>query len=170
MKLIGTGAFSKVYHNDNEKHVHIKSDDYVKECMAMGWFPNARCFPKVKESTEHGYDYMMTYYPKHTSLKKSLKPAEWAKYQELRRIFDEYAYDSEADYFTWRKAFKTIKNRTLRKHMLEALDSLADYGQDIKFEISPRNVAVSPARNLILLDVFFFRSQLQEVRGKHGRA
>ena len=73
MKLIGTGAFSKVYRKGNDKHVHIKTNDYAKECMAMGWFPSARCFPMVKESTEHGYDYMMTYYPKHSSLKTALK-------------------------------------------------------------------------------------------------
>lgn len=156
MKLIGSGSFSKVYRQGNDKYVHIRTNDNVKECMAMGWFPTSHNFPTIKESNKQGYDYMMRYYPKQSSLKNTLKPSEWAKYQELRKLWNDNRYAD--DYNDWYAAFKTIKNRTLRGHMIAALDSLANFGSDIGFEISPRNVAVSPAGNLVLRDVFFFHT------------
>ena len=46
LPLIGRGMFSTVYRK-NAKTVLIKSVDPVKECMAMGWFPSSRMFPKT---------------------------------------------------------------------------------------------------------------------------
>ena len=43
------------------------------------------------------------------------------------------------------------------------IQGLRDYGEDICFEISPRNVAVDNGK-LILLDCFFKRSALDELR------
>lgn len=156
MQLIGKGTFTQVYREGNSQVVYLKSDDKVKECMAF--FPfTGRCFPTVKLSDKEGYDYLMKYYPKHRSLKSALKPKEWEKYKDLRHIFNRY---SNVGYFTLRDSFKNIQNRTLKSNMLDALDNLANYGEDICFEIQPRNVAVSPTGNLVLLDVFFIQEQL----------
>jgi hypothetical protein len=152
-----------VYRQTDSKHVHIKSNDHVKECIAMGCFPSSRNFPTIEYSDRPGYDYTMKYYPKQKSLKTALKPSEWSKYQDLRNIFRGINYQYNSGYKTLHNAFKGIKNRTLRKHMKSALDALANYGEDVCFEISPRNVAVSNTGVLILLDVFFLESQLQKV-------
>jgi hypothetical protein len=49
--------------------------------------------------------------------------------------------------------------------MQDAVEACANYGSDVMFEISPRNVAVHNG-NLILLDCFFIKSKLREVRDK----
>ena len=166
MKLIGSGSFTKVYRQGNSKFVHIKTCDPAKECMAMGWFPNARCFPKVKESNKPGYDYKMTYYPKTQGLKQALRPKEYAKYQALRSLFNDFSYGGY-EFDELYKAFEGLKDKTLSYNMCEALNALSNYGSDVKFEISPRNVAVTATGTLILLDVFFFKSKLWEVRGSY---
>ena len=163
MEKIGQGSFSKVYKKGNK--VFIKSNDAQKECMALGWFPSSRLFPKIKFS-DNGFDYEMKYYKKHKSLKTALKPTEWEKYQELRRIFIQNKFSApriqSIDH--WINAFKKIKNKTLRKHMCNALEAMGNYGPDVCFEISPRNVAISNTGNLILLDCFFMKHQLEETR------
>lgn len=161
MKLIGTGSFSKVYHEVGSKFVYIRSNDPVKECMANGWFPRSNLFPIVIEADKAGYDYKMKYYEKCSSLKSSLKPKELIKYQNLRNLFQYIYYNSlNCDYHNLYSAFKTIKNKSIRTALLGAIDALSNYGQDIGFEISPRNVAVSPSGNLILLDCFFMQHLL----------
>jgi len=62
----------------------------------------------------------------------------------------------------WYKEFSKVTNITLRNSLQEAIDACANYGSDIKFEISPRNVAVKNG-NLILLDCFFVGSKQIEV-------
>lgn len=88
LPLIGRGVFSTVYRK-NAKTVLIKSVDPVKECMAMGWFPSSRMFPKIARVAILDDDqgtalYEQRYYPKVKSLKAALKPMEWEFYKELR--------------------------------------------------------------------------------------
>jgi hypothetical protein len=152
---IGKGASTTAYKSGNT--VYLKSDCPAKECMAHGWFPNSRLFPKVKFSDEPGFDYEMKYYPAVRSLKKALKPAEWDKYKVLRDIFDHNSYIPLSISLSrhWMDKFKTIKIKPLRLAMIEAMEAMMNYGENIGFEISPRNVRVSRAGNLILLDCFY---------------
>ena len=60
-------------------------------------------------------------------------------------------------------AFNQLDDEELKETMLEALDACTNCGSDVAFEISPRNVAVKDGK-LILLDVFFMKSALNEVR------
>lgn len=154
LEQIGRGTFTTAYRRADGK-VLLKSRDPIKECMAWGWFPNSRLFPKIEFGDNRG-EYIMNYYPKTASLKNSLKPKEYEFYLELRRIFDSYPFG----YSALRDAFQTIKCRNRRRIMIEALEACANYGQDVRFEISPRNVRVSKAGNLILLDCFFIASHL----------
>jgi hypothetical protein len=62
-----------------------------------------------------------------------------------------------------RKQFNRLPKWAARA-LNEQIDGLMNYGADIRFEISPRNVAVKNGK-LILLDCFFFASKLREVRG-----
>jgi len=162
MELIGTGSFSKVYKKGNK--VYIKSNDPAKECMALGWFPNSRLFPKVKFTNEHGFDYEMKYYKKHTSLKKALKPIEWEKYQELRKFMFSFRYGNNPGLFfnDLIQGFNKLKNKTLKKALIGAVEAMGNYGGDVMFEISPRNVSVSDTGGLVLLDCFFMQSMLKK--------
>jgi hypothetical protein len=162
MQLIGTGAFSKVYKKDN-KTVFIKSNCPVKECIALGWFPSSRLFPTIKCLDFQQYE--MKYYERVASLKKSLKPAHYAFYKELRSIYTNARpctnkYDNLDK---WRNEFNKIKCSRKRAIMIEAIEACSNFGSDIAFEISPRNVTVSNG-NLILLDCFYSISALKNVR------
>lgn len=165
MKLIGKGSFTKAYLKNN-KTVLLKSIDPIKECMSFGWFPSSRLFPKIKRITTNDDNvslYEMKYYPKVKSLKQNLKLKEYEKYKELRSLDIRYSVNPHDSFFNTRDAFKKIKNRTLRKHMIDAIEACSNYGGDIAFEISPRNVAVNNG-NLVLLDCFFKISTLRETR------
>ena len=171
LPLIGRGMFSTVYRK-NAKTVLIKSIDPVKECMAMGWFPSSRMFPKttrvaILDDDQGTALYEQRYYPKVKSVKAALKPAEWEFYRELREMqsninpfLDDYkALDS------LQALIKALPSKYARKKaaLLGAIDALTNYGQDIRFEISPRNVAAHNG-NLILLDCFFMAEKAKEVR------
>ena len=171
LPLIGRGMFSTVYRK-NAKTVLIKSVDPVKECMAMGWFPSSRMFPKttrvaILDDDQGTALYEQRYYPKVKSVKAALKPAEWEFYQELRSMqnninhfLDDYkALDS------LQSLIKALPSKYARKKaaLLGAIDALTNYGPDIRFEVSPRNVAAHNG-NLILLDCFFMAEKAKEVR------
>lgn len=160
MQQIGKGAFSTVYKKSNTR-VLIKSRDHVKECMSLGWFPSSKIFPSLKRvgSSECGkYTYYeQKYYPKVKSLKNSLKPFEYEFYIVLREVSSK----SFGGFYELHGEFQTIPKKFSRRVAVlrEALDALSNYGLDIGFEISPRNVAVNNGC-LVLLDCFFFKSQL----------
>lgn len=159
LPLVGKGLFSKVY-KLNEKQVLIKSCCNVKECISMEWH-SSTVFPKL-ECTEY-QTYVCEYYPKVKSLKESLKPLHYKIYLELKSLSIGYVdnfYDF-ADH--WANAFSTITNKKYRLALQNMLECLRNYGSDISFEISPRNVAVKDGK-LILLDVFFMISQHRSAR------
>lgn len=151
-KQIGKGYFTTAY-IDSSKRVYLKTTDPIKECMAS-YFPNSSYFPKVEISTVEGFDYEMKYYDKVVSPKRDLNEKSYLIYQELRDIFKNGMY--EASYDTWYKAFKRIKSsKGVKSALLGALDSIANYSQNIGFEISPRNIKRTDKGNIILLDCFF---------------
>lgn len=163
MKQIGRGAFSTVYQKSKNK-VLIKSRDHVKECMAFGWFPNTPLFPSIErvgvsDCGEFQF-YEEKYYPKVKSLKNTLSAFEWEFYQELRKLSARFINPYEL-IDRWREQIESLPNKFHHKKrmLLEAIDGLVNYGSDICFEISPRNVAVH-GKKLVLLDCFFLRSQL----------
>ena len=176
LPLIGRGVFSTVYRK-NAKTVLIKSVDPVKECMAMGWFPNSRMFPKttriaILDDGQGTALYEQRYYPKVKSLKAALKPTEWEFYQELRKVQRMRVYPND-DYRSLESLQLLIKAlpskyASKKEHLLGAVDALASYGPDIRFEISPRNVAAHNG-SLILLDCFFMAGKLKEVKKNKRR-
>lgn len=168
LKRIGKGAFSTVY-RETETTVLIVSDDPVKECMSLGWFPNSPLFPKV-ERLECDFDsngcslYRMAFFPRHRSLKNSLKPRQWDLYKTLNRYFNTVLppYRKGESFEVLKQCFEhCLKFYLIEKEaLLEAVDALASYGSDMWFEISPRNVAVKDGE-LIFLDCFFMREHLK---------
>lgn len=160
MKLIGKGCFTKCYRIGHNK-VRLVSTDPAKECAALGWGSNSRLFPRIKRIETEVYE--MEYFPKVKSLKAVLRPDQYELYRALRNINvlptqGDFAYLDEL-----RKQFNKLPRRVARA-LNEQIDGLLNYGEDIRFEIAPRNVAVKNGR-LILLDCFFFASKLREVLG-----
>ena len=158
LKLIGKGVFSKVYQL-NESEVLIKSDDYAKECMSE--FVNSELVPSIERIGEGLFK--MEYFEKVKSLKTALNKDQYAFYLELRSLEVPYNTKEVEFYFRWRDQFLRLSNEDYANDLLDVIDSLSNYGTDISFEISPRNVAVKDGK-LILLDCFFIRSQLNEKR------
>ena len=163
MQLIGKGSFTKAYRKDKTT-VLLKSDDPIKECMSMGWFPDSRLFPKIIR-TDFG-EYEMKYYEKVSSLKKSLTETHYEMYEELRKVSKNIKRTSNIydGLFNVRDGFKMIKDRRLKEIMIRAVEACSNYGSDVEFEISPRNVAVTKTGKLILLDCFFMKSKALNIR------
>lgn len=167
MKLIGKGSFTKAYLREDGM-VELHSCCPAKECMAMGLFPESRYFPKVKKIGENIYE--MKLYDQPSSFKNALTPDQWAIYKEL----DDLQYkawrklsssDNAKRYYILREVFQEISDEEVRGALLEALDAFANYTFNIGFEIAKRNLAVEDDQ-LILLDCFFSRDTLTELRNK----
>lgn len=159
LKLIGKGTFTKAYLQPDGK-VLVKSPCPVKEILSLGWCGNARFLPKI-ERIDHE-EYIMPLYEKPRKLKEALLPVEYKFYLALREMHSN----------CWGKGLfgiiDAIKNSKLspqrKKQMIEFAEGVANIGvEDIRFEISPRNVAVKNGK-LILLDVFFSSSKLRSTR------
>lgn len=167
---IGRGAFSSVYRKGTASTVLITSEDYTKECMSLGWFPDTPLFPNV-ERVEHDNQkptYKMKFYSKVKAPKKELNTRAYELYSLLRKMFCNYSYTKpNALYDYWVNAFSKLpaKFKREKQHILAALDALSNYGSDVCFEISPRNIAKTDSGRLVLLDCFYFHSQLMEARG-----
>jgi hypothetical protein len=165
-KLIGRGSFTWAYLIPNEK-VLLVSRCPIKECMSFGWFPESPLFPTLEclgwADKEDFKEYEMEYYPKVRSLKNNLDPDQYQIYKDLRALQLPFGILNKHDYFQeWHKLFDTLQNEELRDIMKEALDACSNYGSDIGFEISPRNVATKNGK-LILLDCFYQITKLQGI-------
>ena len=165
LKLIGKGMFSKVYQL-NDKEVLIKSNDLAKECIC--YMVESDLVPDI-EQIEDGI-YKMEYFPKVKSLKDSLDMDQYKLYQELSKLNISIGMHTRKNdyYFLWREQFETISDEEVREDLLNVIDCMCNYGADVRFEISPRNVAVKNGK-LVLLDCFFFASQLEDVRNSKKR-
>ena len=161
MELIGKGEFTKAYRMENGR-VFLRSTDRVKECMALGWFPSHRMFPTMERidfdlgSDSHS-TYEMDFYERPKSLKNNLTPRQYRLYSALRKL-SVYVQRNCESYLEWHKEFDKLPSEFANEKevLKEAIDSLCNYSTGIRFEISPRNVAVK-GRKLILLDCFFIR-------------
>lgn len=160
MKLIGKGSFTKAYLLDNGR-VQLHSCCPIKECMAHGWFPSSRLFPELQLVDEGIYE--MDYLTRVTAPKRQLNETGYTLYKALQQV---YADGSAVDYFSIYKSLeKYLAGFAELETMLEALDACGNWGTDIGFEISPRNISVTPEGFLILADCFFHRPTLLKVRG-----
>lgn len=163
MKLIGKGTFTSAYLLPDGQTVKLVTNDPCKECAAM-FAPNSSIFPKLECD---GYDergkrvYRMKYYPKQKSLKKALTPRDYRFYQYLREV-SLSLWGDDPYLVRFREKLNEVVSTEFAEEILaicEHIDALNNYGDDIKFEISPRNVAVNNGK-LILLDCFYKKSYL----------
>lgn len=164
---IGQGLFSTVYRKGNSKKVLIISRDSVKECMALDWFPNSRLFPKIDRlnyNDDGTSTYTMRYYDKVIAPKKQLNKQSYRLYLTLRNLSTCTSNPHDL-YECWIREFKKLPKefKTTQRVLIEAVEALTNYGTDIAFEISPRNIAVTKSGNLVLLDCFFMQKDALKV-------
>jgi hypothetical protein len=166
LKKIGQGEFTQAYLREADGKVVLRSCCPIKECMAHADFP-APLFPKIKmvrvdDTDLNYYIYEMEYYPKVRSLKNNLDPDQYQIYKDLRNIDYVSCLNPHDLYSRYYEEFEKLENEDLREAMLDALNDCANFGSDIAFEISPRNVATKNGK-LILLDCFL------KATGNHRR-
>lgn len=172
MKFIGKGSFTKCFLMDCGKRVQLVTCDPIKEAMAWGWFPNSPLFPKLTFVSLGVYE--MDYMPGSRGLKGELEPEQWELYKALRACFarNVKVHRKEDLYGAWYESFEDCAYayadsyiEVAFRDLLVALDACANFGSDIAFEISPRNVRAVNGK-LVLLDCFFLVFKLEEVKSK----
>ena len=168
MRLIGKGAFTKCYLNDDGVTVTLRTKDKAKECLALWGYTDfdSYLFPSL-ERLDYDHNgvgtYSMQYYAPTKGLKNHLENRQWELYQALRKLTPAFGGNSKRYKDYWHNAFNSLSDdfEEEKEALNQALDSLGNYGTDIQFEISPRNVRVINGK-LLLLDCFFFVHQLKE--------
>lgn len=152
MKLIGIGAFTKAYLLDNGR-VQLNSCCPIKEVMACGWFPESYLFPKLElVDTE---TYIMEFLPRVKAPKKQLNERAYKLYKLLQTTVG-------YDYFTLYNWFEiNLSGWDEQEVILEALDACSNFGTEIGFEISPRNISTDENGNLIMADCFYHKPTLR---------
>ena len=169
LNLIGKGLFSNVYSEESLDYVVITKNDYIKEAMAVEWFPESIHFPKIEEIEIKGdYYWKMKKYNKTKKIKGLLNDHDYKFYTELRKIFKNKPIIKNK-YDSFSVLYKLFSESSLtddqKELMLNALTACSNYGSDVDFEISPRNIFIDSGR-LILADCFFIISQAEEIRKK----
>lgn len=160
-KLIGRGSFTKAY-QISDSQVEIISTCPAKECYAM--FSQDNPFaPKIERNYEKEGSYLMPLYPKIKAPKKQLNARAYEIYTILRSF-------SITNYYDFVKVVEGISSLTEEEK--ENLISLASdvcngiYPENMRFEISPRNISHDAEGNLIMLDCFFCVKALQSSRSR----
>ena len=160
LKVIGRGHFTTAYRKDRNT-VILKSRDNVKECMSLGWFPETHLFPNITRVASQDQDGFSMYEMKYIDRVKAPKKQLTTKHYNLYLVFLtlDITYIRGANPLIELLGELRIK-RSVKDHLIDAVSALTNYGSDIRFEISPRNIGVSKTGKLILMDVFFFKSEL----------
>lgn len=162
-KLIGKGAFTRAY-QIGLNQVEVISTCPAKECYAM--FSQGNPFAPVTEHVGTHFDgsgiFHMPLYPKMKAITQQFNARALHIYRQLRKL----KYDAES----YQDFCKRVENLDLTIDEKENIISLAGDVcnaidcRDLRFEISPRNVACDEAGNLIMLDCFFCMKTLRKLR------
>lgn len=151
-KLIGKGTFSKAYQIDDNK-IELVSTCPAKECYAMFSQDNPLA-PKIERSFDKENTFIMPLYPKMKAPKKQLNADAYGLYMHLKSVVYQCL-----NYYDFTKAIE--KSTCLSDEQKENINSLANdvcNGIDcdnMRFEISPRNISCDDQGNIILMDCFF---------------
>ncbi len=158
--LIGSGHFSKCYvDNDKPGHVLIRSRDNIKECMSLGWFPDSELFPKVTFFESDDKDERFNWYSmKRYEQYDGRKVNQWNRqlFCTLKGVFEHFRFKPAVHVNDYIETFNDLGLQPLA----DAAQACSNYGSDVRFEISKRNVAIHEGK-LILLDCFFISSQIE---------
>ena len=157
----------------------------IKELYSLGWLPEGfNLVPEGDEKTEVSFPYceklnrfgdgnyklyVMPVYEKFS--KSSVSPKQWEFYRLLHTLLDTCGTNKVQDVIALiRKGGPLVArmfsrfNEELEDWLCDALETTLNYGDDIRMEVSPRNLAVDEYGRLILLDIFYSYNRLQQVR------
>lgn len=164
-KLIGKGAFTRAYQIDVNK-VEVVSVCPAKECYAM--FSQGNPFAPVIEVVDTGV-FHMPLYPKMKAFTRQLNAESLHIYRQLRTLMGNY--DWNPSYNTFCRDVEALDIPTQAKKDIQSLAGDVCNGIDcnnLRFEISPRNISCDAAGNLVMLDCFFCIKTLGKVKNWFG--
>lgn len=166
-KLIGKGTFTRAYQvasTGGNADVEIISTCPSKECYAM--FAQDNPLAPVVERADYNDTFKMPLYPKVKAPKKQLNAEAYHLYRELK---------SPAlmglNLFQFIKQIE--KNERIPEDTRQNIIDLAEAvcngidPQNMRFEISPRNISHKPNGDMVMLDCFF---DVEKVWTKKGYA
>ena len=151
----------------------VASCDPLKELYTMGWleplsedaFGSQVVFPfseKIDWFDDGNYSlYAGVKY--HKFSKKAASHSAWMSYCALRHLMNGYSCMELSNKFSKENPNRYAKG--LCEWIVSVCDEARNYGDDIRVEISPRNVALDDYGNLVLLDVFYSPKTLHSTRG-----
>lgn len=188
-KPFAQGMFTKAYnHPDDSSKVVLISCDPIKDCMAHGWFPDARnngwdtdLYPVIDQIGPCDWMripgnwriYSMDRLERPRSLKKAIPEKDYELFKRLQRFMDDDVFGIvRYRHFTISYLHKVIAESDhlqdwTKDFLIESVSGCANAGCDPTFEISPRNVAVQNGR-LVLLDVWLMISELTKSQLRRG--
>lgn len=166
-KLIGKGAFTRAYQTGENK-VEVETVCPAKECYAL--FSQGNPFaPEVRHTDRPGV-WEMPLYPKIRAPKRQMNARAYEIYRLLKKLADDCQAQTYHDFFSTMEGLfrRGLLSEEEKEHLQDLAGDVCNAidPRDLRFEVSPRNVTVDGAGNLILLDVFFCSKTLQEVRGR----
>lgn len=176
---IGSGHFSTAYTTAQLDRCYIKSRCMSKEAYSLGFSEESTLYPKVgkvydldlpltEREEDDGFNwYVMPLYKKVTAPSKQLKWNDLAIYKALRAMQKGLIYHSfkKSVYGldVIREGFGSLDlDESIKDQLHELLDQVCN-GVDtmsVRFEISPRNIALDGDGNMVLLDCFYNHAEL----------
>lgn len=167
-KLIGKGAFTRAY-QIGENEVEVVSRCPAKEAYAL--FSQGNPLAPVIEKHDCLDDgsqvYRMPLYPKVRAPKQQLNAQAYAAYKVLRDIMDKYHAKAHSGHKTgydelWRMIDASQLDDYHKEYVEDLLSDVCNAidCDDLGYEISPRNISVTPSGGLVMLDCFFSRKAL----------
>lgn len=151
----------------------VASCDPLKELYTMGWleplsedaFGSQVVFP-FSESIDWFDDGNYRLYAGvkyHKFSKKAASGGAWRAYRGLRDLLNGYSCAELSNKFSKENPNRYAEG--LCEWIVSVCDEARNYGDDIRVEISPRNVALDDYGNLVLLDVFYSPKTLLSTKG-----
>lgn len=177
-KLFAKGLFTKAYLTEAGR-VLLHTIDPIKNAIGEQLFlPTHRMIPQAEkiDSFFNGVNDVfvldMEYMPRPSSIKQNVSARQWRFYNLLRDVATKIVYGFyPTDYDRTAAIYKQFEGlpyefRSEREILIETLDGIKNYVDNVGFEISPRNVTVKGGK-LVLLDCFFDPKTLRDTRNGH---
>lgn len=150
-KLIGKGAFTKAY-QISETEVEIISKCPAKECYAL--FSQGNPFaPKIERNYDKENAFLMPLYAKVKAPKKQLNARAYEVYKEIRT----FGWDCTYYNFVKEVEISVFLSEEEKENIISLAGDVCNGidPENMRFEISPRNISCDEEGNLIMLDCFF---------------